>query len=572
MSHRRSATYDDLVLEDPLLMNNNNPSRILDRDADFFQSRGRWSGVELLPRQSGRRNRSSLSRRGQYHYSSRQRQQQSQYCASCTWQACQRRLRLYFPTLWDDWFHTLAYQRTIVLTLILFCIYTGIVVAFGFVYLGVSILGAKKTQQPDGSFVTNSFCDMDINDHMEALYFSLSTMTTIGYGVSDYYFGGCWTPLLLVLMQVCTAITFDACAVGLLFTRLSRGRKRSKTIVVSNQAVVQVVQGVPYFMLRVGELRRVPLIEASVRLFCIRHERTPKLNHPSSSGYFDLASAATMSNNSSAIGGASNTNNALDSAAAPFMASSKGDSSASLSTTRTSNKTKMPNFNSTRTTAATLSQPAPSPATRRIPIDTTCFVTRSMKLLHPDEILMSLPQVIVHKMDETSPLVPPSEWYDAQGRQHFFPQQQRSSMNDNSDNDNHLYDVQTDIKEFWKDRAIEIVVLVEGTDELTGVAIQTRHSYCAGDETTLRIDHHTEDDAGSEVAEEEGDVVWNRAFVNCIHPYNEYEDEERGGAFRRRRYSSSSHNHHHPVCTVDFSQFHDVVPTPRDCVASPYVP
>jgi hypothetical protein len=43
---------------------------------------------------------------------------------------------------------------------------------------------------------------MDIH-HMEALYFHYPP--TLGYGVSDYYFGGCWTPLLLVLAQVlCT--------------------------------------------------------------------------------------------------------------------------------------------------------------------------------------------------------------------------------------------------------------------------------------------------------------------------------------------------------------------------------
>ncbi len=40
-----------------------------------------------------------------------------------------------------------------------------------------------------------------------ALYFSLSTMATIGYGTSDYYFGDCWTPFILVLIQVFSAIS-----------------------------------------------------------------------------------------------------------------------------------------------------------------------------------------------------------------------------------------------------------------------------------------------------------------------------------------------------------------------------
>ena len=58
----------------------------------------------------------------------------------------------------------------------------------------------------------------------------------IGYGVSDNYFGGYYSPLLIVLWQVCTAIVFDAIAVGLIFHRISRGAKRSRTILFSDMA------------------------------------------------------------------------------------------------------------------------------------------------------------------------------------------------------------------------------------------------------------------------------------------------------------------------------------------------
>lgn len=467
--------------------------RILDRDADFFQSRGRWNGVQLLPRESGRRNRSSLQQGNIAHPSRRG----ASSCAQC-WK---RRMRRSFPRLMDDWFHTLAYQRTILLMMILFCVYFAIVVAFGFLYLAVSVLGAKKTYKSDGSFVTESFCDMDINDHMEALYFSLSTMTTIGYGVSDYYFGGCWIPLLLVLMQVCTAITFDACAVGLLFTRLSRGRKRSKTIIVSNQAIVQRVQGIPYFMFRVGELRRFPLIQASVRLYCIRHERIPKWYHV----------------------GDYNASHATATERIPV---------ASRSTV-------------TKATADTRNNSSSSSPLTTIPVETTHFVTRAMKMLHNSDessndsnyILMSLPQVIVHRMDETSPLTPPCEWYDTNGKHHVYPA--------NPDN---LLDTQHQVQEFWKDRGVEIVVLLEGTDELTGAVIQTRHSY------------------STSCDEEDGDVVWNRAFVNCILPYHDSDlmnDEE---------VAAPEEPCIGPVCTVDFSKFHDTFQVPRDCLMSPYVP
>lgn len=124
-----------------------------------------------------------------------------------------------------------------------------------------------------------SFCGMDINNHMEgeffyvfrwvgtccvnislsnvpllmlfcsillyckALYFSLSTMATIGYGTSDYYFGECWTPFILVLLQVFSAIVFSSLAIGLLFQRMSRGQKRGRTIVFSDVAVIRKVRG-----------------------------------------------------------------------------------------------------------------------------------------------------------------------------------------------------------------------------------------------------------------------------------------------------------------------------------------
>jgi hypothetical protein len=210
-------------------------TRLLDRDAAFYQSRGRWS----IHHQS-----TGIARR-----------------------------RPLAKLIWDDWFHALIYQKTRLLLFILFLTYTGSVFAFAIVYRLVSWAGEIQKINEDGSISRLAFCDLAIHDKMEALYFSLSTMTTIGYGVSDYYFGGCWTPFLLVLAQVCCAITFDAVAIGVLFQRISRGHKRGKTILFSNVAAIRNVKGVPYFMFRVGELRKHQLLEATIQTYCIRHER-----------------------------------------------------------------------------------------------------------------------------------------------------------------------------------------------------------------------------------------------------------------------------------------------------------
>lgn len=292
-----------------------------------------------------------------------------------------------------------------------------------------------------------------INNHMEALYFSLSTMTTIGYGVSDYYFGGCWTPLLLVLWQVCCAITFDAVAVGLMFQRISRGTKRAKNIIFSDKAAIQHVNGGWYFLFRMAELRRYHLIEATVRCYCVKHERLP------------------------------------------VSSSAENDSD-------------IPN------TA----------------ISTTYFVSRQMKLKHPDEeygshLLMGLPQVIVHRMDAQSPLVPPSpSWYDEQGIQHptpsMFPQDEEQGS----------ATIIKSLEDFWWDRNVEVVVLVQGVDEATGATTQARHSYKVSD------------------------LRWNHTFVPCARP-----------APRTRQRQSMA-------VEVDFSLFHEMEPVPVDCKQSPLIP
>jgi len=237
----------------------NSRPRILYRDGN--QSRDRWS-VERFATHD------ACNTRNIYHQNQGRRNNSNQN-SGC-------RCRCRWNKIWcSDWFHSLGYKNTVLLMIILFLTYTGIVVFFAMCYSTVSRFGAKFKEDADGSIIKQSFCDMDINNRMEALYFSLSTMTTIGYGVSDYYFGDCWTPLILVLAQVCSALTFDAIAIGLLFQRISRGRKRAKSILFSNDAVIRCVQGVPYLMLRIAELRKQQLMDVKVKLYCIRHERCP---------------------------------------------------------------------------------------------------------------------------------------------------------------------------------------------------------------------------------------------------------------------------------------------------------
>ena len=418
----RDEEFDNDPLRAPLpassdTSSNRSSGRLLDRGAAFHQSKGHWA-IHRVCRSS------RLRRSSQTFASSRVR----------TW--------------WDDWFHSLAYRPTIPLMLILFVLYAAQVFFFAGVYLGVSKLGEEANSSE------HSFCGMDITNRMEALYFSLSTMTTIGYGVSDYYFGECWTPLLLVLLQSCCAIAFQSIAIGLLFQRISRGQKRGKTIIFSDKAVVQRVKGTPYLMFRIGELRRQHLIEVVVRVYCLKHER--------------------------------------------YLTSTTG-------------KTEAMEGEGTR-------------------VETFHFMTRHIKLMYPDEtlgphILMSLPQVVVHKMDESSPLIPSQEsWYDENGQSH---------STDYTSNSQKLHN-------FLQDREAEIIVQVEGTDELTGQPLQARHSY--------RFD----------------DIQWDHTFVSCTQPWT----DDRTWLERRRCERRRSGD---PVCSVDFAKFHEIVPC-KDADFCPYIP
>ncbi|VEU43217.1 unnamed protein product [Pseudo-nitzschia multistriata] len=425
--------------------------RILDRNGMFRQSKGRL-GVERRLATEPPRDRSGTTGNGP--------------CRSfCRWYCWRRRI---YQEWGKDWFFWLAYKKTAVLFLLLFCSYALIICFFGFIYLSLSIFGSKAEVNPDGSTKTIAFCDMDINDHMEAMYFSLSTMTTIGYGVSDYYFGGCYSPLLIVLMQICTAIVFDAVAVGLIFHRISRGAKRSRSILFSDKAIVRNVRGVPHLMFRLGERRKHHLIEATVRCYCIRHERIPQ--HPGGD--------------------------------APFR------------------------------------------------IETTSFVSRQMRLLQPDDrfgshLWMGLPQVVVHRIDETSPLCPSAPlWFDVLSESHRYPPPGGGGTGGTGSSNNgersfppspdYLKANEGCIKEFLYDRDVEVVVLVDGTDEGTGAATQARHSYklC--------------------------DMTWNHRFAECVHPYS-----------RRQRSGPSNLD---PVVSIDFSAFHDTTEVPLDCEECAYVP
>jgi hypothetical protein len=277
-------------------------------------------------------------------------------------------------------------------------------------------------------------------------------MSTIGYGVLDYYFNDCIVPLVLILLQIFLSLAINAVAFGLLFLRLSTSRKRRRTLLFSNKAVIAQLQNDFYFMVRIAELAtKRHLIQCQVKCYCVRHTRQ-----------YNASSMNPVTNE---------THHMYD---------------------------QHPEQQFDTSTA----------------VESNYFQVFDMKLqseIHPSTfLLMALPIVIAHKIDSSSPLMPPTEWYDENGVAHSWDRNyvnktvvvdESNMKNNNHRNDNEAHKInpsfqrrRKEMEDFLYDRETEIVVIVEGIDEMTCSPLQAKQSY--------KFDH--------------GDILWDHVFAPCV--------------------------------------------------------
>ncbi|KAF0687393.1 Aste57867_20862 [Aphanomyces stellatus] len=170
--------------------------------------------------------------------------------------------------------------------------------------------------------------------------------------------------------------------------------------------------------------------------------------------------------------------------------------------------------------------------------ETALFQTHSMRLQQPDDdlgpyLLMAMPQLIVHRIDQWSPLFPPaclatSSSDDASTAAAFPNPLQRAVDHDTGNRDYNsavpiaLQPTQAMIEAHFEATNMEVVALLEGEDSTTSNTAQARHSY--------RLE----------------DIVWDHMFVPCVK--------------------------RHPVTHgvwVDFDVFHEMVPVAADASTVP---
>lgn len=157
------------------------------------------------------------------------------------------------PSFWSDLYHGLL---TISWPKFWAIISSGYVLAnllFGFVFM---MVGGVANARP-GHF----------GDYF---FFSIQTLGTIGYG--NMYPQGV-AANILVTFESLIGLFGVAMVTGLAFARFSRPTAR---VLFSQVAVVTKYNGVPTLMLRIANQRGNQILEAQVRVTCVRQEISPE--------------------------------------------------------------------------------------------------------------------------------------------------------------------------------------------------------------------------------------------------------------------------------------------------------
>ena len=153
-------------------------------------------------------------------------------------------------TPWGDLYHwllTLTWPGLVALVTVLYLAINALF-AWGYVLGGDCIENAEP-----GSFA-------------DAFFFSIQTMSTIGYGAmhpKTIYAN------TLVVMEIFIGILGVAMVTGLMFARFSRPTSR---VMFSRVAVISTYNGVPTLMFRTANQRRNQILEANLRVVAVQSE------------------------------------------------------------------------------------------------------------------------------------------------------------------------------------------------------------------------------------------------------------------------------------------------------------
>ncbi len=121
--------------------------------------------------------------------------------------------------------------------------------------------------------LTDGVKNLEPGHYLEACFFSVETLATIGYGAR---YPDSTSAHLLVSIEALVGILGTAMITGLVFAKFARPKAR---VMFAQVAVISEREGVPTLMFRVANERRNHVVEANLRVGLIRAEVTAEGEH-----------------------------------------------------------------------------------------------------------------------------------------------------------------------------------------------------------------------------------------------------------------------------------------------------
>ncbi|ELT87588.1 hypothetical protein CAPTEDRAFT_24472, partial [Capitella teleta] len=116
-------------------------------------------------------------------------------------------------------------------------------------------------------------CHCNVYDFTTAFLFSLETQHTIGYGFRGME-PNCIPSMIALALQSCGGAFLQCIVTGLVFAKLARPKRRSKTIMFSEKAVIVQRDNNLDLLFRVGDMRRTHMIGTSIRAIMVKNHLT----------------------------------------------------------------------------------------------------------------------------------------------------------------------------------------------------------------------------------------------------------------------------------------------------------
>lgn len=165
--------------------------------------------------------------------------------------------------LFNSFFHSLLNMSMQRLILVFLVFYVTVYAFFGLGWYYVSKM-SEECQQSLG-----------IHTYRDAFHLSLETQQTIGFGVPDPYFSNCVSVTPLLVSQTLCGLLLDMVALNVLYQRFSSPVGRAMTVAFSEFAILQEQDGHVFLVFRFCEMRKQPLLDVYVRVYCLIRVENP---------------------------------------------------------------------------------------------------------------------------------------------------------------------------------------------------------------------------------------------------------------------------------------------------------